>query len=204
MCAVADVRPPVPVRLAHRPTVGGLVQPWVNVVLADGGVDFRQTRGTCWRDAWTKRLCQVDGQPHGPLVVFLGGPNQIAEGGHFDEPPLHPECALYAMKACPMISGRMSHYRAGPSVSDGHRGQTCADPGCNCGGLIASEQVLNDDGSVTVRPAEDRPPPGGGPAHAWFAVTAYSYRLAMTPDGQLLGGVPLDILRSREVPNASA
>lgn len=178
------------------------MQPWVNVVLADGGVDFRQTRGNNWRDAWVKGLCQVDGQPHGPSVVFLGGPNQIAEGGHFDEPPLHPECAAYAMRACPMISGRMSHYRPGPSVSEGHRGQVCDRPGCGCGGLIATEQVLHDDGSVTTRLAESRRPSGGGPAHAWFAVHARSYSLAMTPDGQLLGGVPLDILRTREVPNA--
>ena len=195
----ADIRPPIPVRLAHRPTVGGLVQPWVNVVLADGGVDFRQTRGKQWRDAWTKRLCQVDGHPHGELMVFLGGPNQIAEGGFFDEPPLHPECAAYAMRACPMISGRMSHYRSAPSVTEGKRGQACDVPGCDCGGFVATEQVLHGDGSVTNRLAEEQARSGGEPAHAWYAVTARSYRLAMTPDGQLLGGVPTGVLRTKEV-----
>ena len=41
----ADIRPPIPVRLAHRPTVGGLVQPWVNVVLAQAEKAFQRTGG---------------------------------------------------------------------------------------------------------------------------------------------------------------
>ena len=199
---MVDRRPPIPMRLAGRPTVAGLVRPWVNIVLADGGLDFRQTHGTNWRNAWLNRLCQVDGQKLAAPLVFLGGPNQIAEGGFFDEPPLHPECAAYAMKACPMISGRMSHYRAAPSATEGRRGQTCPDPGCGCGGYLASDQVLDGKGGLTVRPAVDRAAPAGDPAHAWFAVYARSYRLAMTPEGRLLGGVPTGVVRIREL-NAS-
>jgi hypothetical protein len=189
-------------RLASRPTVGGLVRPWVNVVLADGGTDFRQTHGSNWRNAWLNRLCQVDGQKLTTPMVFLGGPNQVAEGGFFDEPPLHPECAAYASKACPMISGRMSHYRGTPSATEGRRGQVCPDPGCDCRGYLASEQVLDGKGGLTVRPADERPAPVGEPAHAWFAVYARSYRLAMTPEGRVLGGVPVGVVRVREL-NAS-
>lgn len=195
-----DVRPAIPVRLADRPTVGGLVAPWVNVVLADGGVDFRQTYGKHWRQAWTSGRCQTCGQPHGPLLVFLGGPNQIADGGYFDEPPLHPECAAYAIKACPMVAGRMTHYRGTPAPTEGARGKTCPLPGCDCGGYLATDQVLHDDGSHTIRPAPDRSTAAGEPAHPWYAVYARSYRLAVTPEGQLLGGVPVEVVRTREVP----
>lgn len=196
---MADIRPPIPMRLVNRPTTGGLVSPWVNIVLADGGVDFRQTKGTNWRDAWTKGLCQVDGQPVGSPLVFLGGPNQVAPGGFFDEPPLHPECAAYAMKACPMISGRMSHYRAAPSVTEGHRGEVCPTPGCECGGFLASDQVLDGKGGVTIRPADERRSSAGEPAHAWYAVYARTCRIALNPEGRLLGGVPTNIIRIREL-----
>ena len=195
-----DVRPPVPVRLAHRPLTGGLVAPWVNVVLADGGTDFRQTYGKHWRRAWTEGVCQVDGDPIGGLMVFLGGPNQIADGGYFTEPPLHPECAAYAMRACPMVAGRMSHYRAGPPPTEGARGQVCPTPGCGCGGWRPTEQILHADGSHTVQIAAQRAEALGEPAHAWYAVYARSYRLAMTPEGRLLGGVPGDVVKVREVP----
>ncbi|WP_068924982.1 hypothetical protein [Planobispora rosea] len=196
---MTDPRPPIPVRLARRPTTGGLVAPWINVQLADGGVDFRQTNGTHWRRAWTERRCQTCGQHLGLLLVLIGGPNQIADGGHFDEPALHPECAAYAMRACPMVAGRMTHYRGGPALTEGPRGAVCPIPGCDCDGYVPTEHVLHDDGSHTTRPAAERAPVAGEPAHPWFAVYARSYRLAMTPEGQLLGGVPYGVLRTREV-----
>ncbi|WP_431897870.1 hypothetical protein [Nonomuraea sp. bgisy101] len=195
---MTDVRPPIPVRLAHRSTVGGLVQPWVNITLADGTLDFRGIHGTRWRQAWTERRCQTCGQPHSPLMVFLGGTNQIADGGYFDEPPLHPECAAYVRQACPMVAGRMHHYRAGPSVTEGPRGDACGKPGCACGGYTASDQLLHGDGSVTIRRA-DQTSGTGAPAHAWYAVTARGYQLAVTPEGQLLGGIPVDVVRTQEV-----
>lgn len=199
---MADQRPPIPVRLAHRPTVGGLVEPWVNIRLADGTVDFRQTTGSNWRRAWSERRCQIDGQPLGGLIAFLGGPNQIAEGGYFDEAGLHPECAAYAMRACPMVAGRMSHYRATPALTQTRRGAVCPTPGCDCDGYIASEQVLHA-GGLTVRAATDTGSAAGEPAHDWFAVYARSYQLATTPEGQLLGGVPRDIVRTRQVTRAT-
>ncbi|MGW3346775.1 hypothetical protein ACWDA3_25980 [Nonomuraea rubra] len=190
--------PPIPVRLRNRPTTGGLVRPWGNNELADGGVDFRGLNGTRWRQAWMERLCQVCGKPHESLMVFLGGPNQIRAGGYFDEPPIHPECAIYVREACPMVAGRMTHYRSGPSLSEGRRGQTCIEPGCACGGYRPSEQVLADDGSVTARLA-DAPGPAGSPAHAWYAVYARGYRIAVDPENRLRGGVPVDVVRTRQI-----
>lgn len=195
---MGEIRPSIPVRLAERPTVAGLVQPWVNVQLADGGVDFRQTYGTHRSRAWLEQRCQVDGEPITGLMVFLGGPNQIAGGGYFDEPPLHPECAAYVTKACPMVAGRMTHYRANASITESARGAVCPDPGCDCGGWVATDHTLRDDGSIAVA-LVDRAEPRGDPAHVWYAVYARSYALAKTPEGVLLGGVPLDVLRIRKV-----
>lgn len=192
---MSDVRPPIPVRLIDRPTTGGLVAPWLNVALADGGTDFRQADGTRWRRAWTEGLCQVCGKPLDALMVFLGGPDQR----YFDEPPLHPECAHYVTRACPMVAGRMSHFRKGPSVTEGKRGKACTTPGCDCGGYVPSEAVLLPDGGAASIVATDRTGNEGRPAHPWFAVYARTYQLAATPDGQLLGGIPRDVIRTRQV-----
>jgi len=119
-----DLRPPIPATLEHRPTVGGLVAPWVNVALADGGVDFRTTHHSKWQRCWVEGLCQTCGEPltRRP-VVLLGGPNQIQPGGYFAERPLHPECAAYATRACPMVAGRRTHYAEHEPLAAGARGQ---------------------------------------------------------------------------------
>jgi hypothetical protein len=183
------VRPPIPLALAHRPTVGGLVVPWVNITLADGGVDFRGIHNSKWLRAWQAGLCQVCGNPllgH-VAVVLLGGPNQLAS--YFDEAPLHPWCASYTAKACPMVAGRLERYAARPQVSEGHRGKACPEPGCDCGGWQHHG------------PAR---PHGGDPAHQWWAVWCRSYSLAVTPQGRLLGGVPVDERRRRLISSPAA
>jgi len=169
---VTATRPPIPVRLAGRPAQGGLVVPWVQVRLADGAADFaarhRSKSDRCFREA----LCQLDGEPLGQPCVLLGGPAALEPGGYFDEPPLHPECARYTAAACPMVAGRMTHFRAAPTVSTGTRGRTCPKPGCDCGGWFSTDP-----------PPRDEP----RPAHPWFAVWVDNYALAVSPDGELLG-----------------
>lgn len=176
---------PIPAALLHRPTVGGLVKPWVNVELADGGVDFRATHNARWQRCWREEICQVCAEPltQRPLV-FLGGPNQLEN--YFSEPPLHPWCMRYASRACPMVAGRMSHYPARARLSEGKRGDRCSKPGCDCEGWVP-------------HPGQDAVDHGGEPAHEWYAVWADSFALAMSPEGRLLGGVPQDIRRTRLV-----
>lgn len=168
-------RPPVPVICAHRPTVGGLVKPWVNVELADGGVDFRSRHTTRLVVCFRRGLCQVCGRPlnddtHGCL--FLGGPDQLRTLV-FDEAPLHRQCAVYTSHACPMVAGRMDHVPSGPLLSEGARGKACSKPGCDCGGWV------QQDG--------DRPTPTE--PHRWYAVTVSGYTVAFDPRGELIGGL---------------
>ncbi len=152
--------PPIPVTCARRPTVGGLVIPWINTVLADGTVDFRMPRRARYTQCLDRFLCQTCGNRLPPTCVVFGGPNQL-HANRFDEPPLCPPCALYASRACPMVAGRRDRYATQPSVSEGHRGKPCPEPGCQCGGYdrAISEQL---DGGARAA--------GGAPNHAWYAL----------------------------------
>jgi len=146
---------PIPASCAARPTVGGLVVPYINLRLADGGVDFRSPHHTAVAECWTDGLCQTCGQPTGHPAVLFGGPNQLA-AGHFDEPPLCVACAVYASHACPMVAGRQARYADRDRISEGHRGKTCPDPDCHCGGWTAT------DPDIAGHPDD--------PAHPWYAV----------------------------------
>jgi hypothetical protein len=152
---ISIVRPPIPATCSHRPIVGGLVAPYVNLRLADGGVDFRSPHQTAYQQCWKLGLCQTCGTPTGHPAVLFGGPNQL-RSGRFDEPPLCAPCALYASNACPMVAGRMTHYADRARVSEGHRGHVCPDAACGCGGWTPTDPEAGDH--------------GGDPAHAWYAV----------------------------------
>lgn len=182
-------RPPIPATCESRPTLGGVVMPWANVELADGSVDFRAQHHNRVEACWRERRCQICGKPIPRPIVFLGGPRQVA-ALRFDEPPLHPECAVYASKACPMVAGRLEAYADRAPVTDGQRGKTCPDPGCDCGGWVP-------------HPGLTAPEKGGDPAHDWYAVYASDYSLGVTKDrpNQVHSGVvaPFQVLAVRHV-----
>lgn len=146
---------PIPASCAHRPTVGGLVAPYVNIRLADGAVDFRSPHQATYERCWRNRLCQTCGNPHGSLAVLFGGPRQLASR-RFDEPPLCLPCALYASQACPMLAGRMPRYAARQRLAEGTRGHVCPDDGCGCGGFRDADPDAYDA--------------SGDPAHPWYAL----------------------------------
>lgn len=149
------VVPEIPASCAGRPTVGGLVAPFVNIRLKDGGVDFRAPHQATYERCWSEGLCQTCGNPIGALAVFFSGPRQLRDR-RFDEPPTCPPCAVYASQACPMVTGRMSHYADRERLSEGRRGHVCPDTGCECGGFRDSDPNAYDA--------------SGDPAHDWFAV----------------------------------
>jgi hypothetical protein len=152
---VPDLVPLIPASCADRPTVGGLVAPFVNIRLADGGVDFRTPHHATYERCWLENLCQTCGNPIDRLTVLFGGPRQF-RSRTFDEPPLCPPCALYASQACPMVSGRMERYADRERLAEGRRGHVCPDRSCNCGGFRDSDPNAYDA--------------SGEPAHEWYAV----------------------------------
>lgn len=151
---MTDLVPEIPASCTHRPTVGGLVAPYVNVRLADGGVDFRSPHTSKYQRCWQRLLCQTCGRPLPTWGVVFGGPNQL-RALRFDEPPLCPPCAVYASQACPMVAGRQTRYADREPISQGRRGKTCPHKDCDC------------DGFVDTDPS--RAGASGDPAHPWYA-----------------------------------
>lgn len=141
---------PIPVRLAARPTQGGLVVPWVSTQLGDDGFDLGHLHTSKMNRCFAERRCQICGEPITGRIVFF-----LSESGlpsmHAGEPPLHPECAAYSARACPMVNGQMRHYRTSPSRVYGPAGKHCDVPGCDCAGWRAS---WDSDDSNRGRPAE--------------------------------------------------
>jgi hypothetical protein len=176
--------PPIPATCANRPTIGGLVRPWINIELADGGLDFRGQHRARAEMAITRQLCQVCGTRLRRPIVLLG-PEEQLNLLMFAEPPLHPECAVYTSHACPMVAGRMTHHPGRPSLSEGPRGARCPKQGCDCGGWV--------DHNPTKR-TDDRP------AQPWYAVYVAAYSHARDQHGTLqVLTTPAAVLRVRLV-----
>jgi hypothetical protein len=150
-----DTRPPIPLSLARRPVVGGLAAAWVNAELADGGTDFRSPHTARYEKAWLECRCQSCGNPTGPRAVLVCGPRQVLTL-HFDEPPTCPPCASYVRKACPFVSGRSVTYPGRRRLTEGHRGERCADPSCACNGWRPTDPERSAD-------------MGGQPNLPWYA-----------------------------------
>jgi hypothetical protein len=173
--------PPIPTRLADRPTAGGLVAPWINLRLRDGGVDFRGQHRSRAEKAITGALCQVDGQPLDAERAVLLGTDEHLRSLCFAEPPLHPECAAYTSRACPMVAGRMTHHPTRPQISEGPRGQGCYDPACDCACWIHPNPTK---GSEQPRPAQP-----------WWAVYVRAYMAVRDDNGVLLAVATPDVVR---------
>src|SRR5262245_5294347 len=95
---------PIPDRMKHLPISDqGYPIPWFvpedkdgNPVVSAGDPDKR-------RRAYQYRLCWCCGQKLGRHLHFVLGPMCIINRATA-EPPLHRECALYSVQACPFLS----------------------------------------------------------------------------------------------------
>lgn len=166
--------PPIPQRLAHRPTLGGLVVPYTSIQTTDR-TSLGQSHGIKVGQCIVDKLCGVCGQSldeqpgkRGPYL-FLGTQESIDQGFSRD-PANHPECAAYSIAACPMLHGGMKTYAKRPHD---WTGKPCPDPGCDCGGWVATD------------PDEDR---GGRPAEQWFRIWARDYVIAVREQGPVTVG----------------
>ncbi len=106
----------IPPRLRARPRdKRGYVVPFAQFI-AEGGepnftvMDHDKTL-TCLRRRW----CGLCGQPMGKHVHFVGGPKCV-ENRFFYDPPMHRECAIYALRACPHLARSKGRYRDVPEI----------------------------------------------------------------------------------------
>lgn len=118
----------IPEHLRHRPILGGLVVPYITAQRPEDGVFiFGAIDGARQRLCLIKRWCQICGRPfEKPPYVFLlraGEKVVLPDLETFEmvtvartaEPALHPDCVPYSARACPMLSGRKTHYRSTPA-----------------------------------------------------------------------------------------
>jgi hypothetical protein len=151
-----------------RPMVGGRVVPFVSVVLASGRPVLGSVHNERAMRCIMQRLCQICGQPlEHRVVVFVSQESLDAE--YSSEAGLHPQCAGYSERACPVLNGSADTYRS----VDGHLGSDCSEPGCTCEGWVGT-----DPGAVSLR---------GKPIGPWWAVWLDNYAIAVNADGKVHG-----------------
>ena len=100
---------PVPARCATLPTLpGGMVVPWVALTGRGGPVLGALDAGKV-AQCLLEALCQVCGQQLSRPYVVLVRETDAARNWSPD-PALHPECAGYSARVCPMLAGRQDRY----------------------------------------------------------------------------------------------
>lgn len=172
--------PPIPQRLARRPTRGGLVVPWISLQIGDRahlGEVHNIKRVRCLVDG----LCQIDGQPLGGGPYLFLGTQSAIDQGFSSEPPMHRECGAYSIRACPMVNGQMATWA---KHKTDHTGKACPDPGCDCGGWVTEG--------------------GGGregePSEPWFQIWVTGWDIAVKEEGPpTVGNVNGALFRGRIV-----
>jgi len=172
--------PNIPLRLAGRPTLGGLVVPWTTGRTPDGRYRFGAVDLDRHNQAMTDRLCQTCGTPLEDRIVFaMRGGDLRALTSH--EPAMHPVCSAYASIACPMIAGRMQHYRA-----------------ASLAGQLADLGISSHGDPTDAR--------AGATAEGWHLVWASGYRIYTHPRTKLLAAMllPEQILRVRRIATTPA
>jgi len=131
-------RPAIPVCLAHRPVIGGLAAPYITVEHRDGTATLGAVHSRRVDECLVKRLCQACGRPLGTRAVVFVRQTDI-DHGYSAEPALHPECAAYSSRACPVLAGTMTRYRSAPrNITD----KRCPDPGCDCAGWVEDDDQV--------------------------------------------------------------
>lgn len=105
---------PIPARMAHLPLDRrGYPIPWIVMRDATGRPHFTINDHQRVRQCGKFGLCGICGKPLGKHVkgnpnkgaFFVGGPASFYhDRGAFLDPPLHRECAEYAMRVCPYIA----------------------------------------------------------------------------------------------------
>lgn len=102
--------PDLPFRLRHnKRDERGYIVPWVNFVDDNGKPNFTTIDEYRMIKAIRQKLCGMCGQHMKRGYFFIGGPLCVANGFFYD-PPMHKECAEYAMQACPHLARSKGKY----------------------------------------------------------------------------------------------
>lgn len=172
--------PPIPVHLADFPTVGGLVVPYITLRHRNGTAALGLVDYSRMVHCFEEHRCGVCAEPVRDRMVFLMRSLDLIRA-RSAEPGLCPPCAAYTMAACPMIAGRMAHYRRSQPAFISRR---CDDPECTCSQWASTPE----------------PQRYGHTAEQWFALWTTEYRLVRGHGDRLEADFTgMQVLRVREV-----
>lgn len=93
----------VPARVAALPVDDRGYPVPHSVKWIEGKPDFRVIDPVKWHAAIKHRCCGLCGQPLGVRMAFVGGDKSIANR-LFVDLPMHRDCAIYALQACPFLA----------------------------------------------------------------------------------------------------
>lgn len=94
---------PMPARIARLPrTESGYPAPFFVIIGPDGKPDPRILDPIKQVRCFTDRLCGICGERWDWWMFFISGP-QALEHRVSADPPMHEECARYALKVCPYL-----------------------------------------------------------------------------------------------------
>lgn len=149
---------PMPASIAALPLdpVRRVPVPWF-VMWADGKPEFRSSSVAKIRQAMDEGLCWVCGRKRGSsLMAFVIGP-MCTVNRNTAEPPCHPECAEFSVRACPFLtkphmvrreggfSEALPPERATPGIS------IPRNPGCGAVWVTRSYNAYRHGGSYLFR-----------------------------------------------------
>lgn len=113
----------IPESLARRPRDSrGYPITWVTYIAPDGTPDFRVIDHARVAESMERKLCGLCGEPLTYYIAFIGGPMSV-EHRLYSDPPMHVECAEYAMKTCPFLAIPNYQYASDESVDKKHEGK---------------------------------------------------------------------------------
>lgn len=98
----------IPERMAALPRdARGFPVPYVVLRDADGTPHFVVNDSELMLRCATMRLCGICGSALEQVVWFIGGVrNAFHRNGGYNDPPMHDECAHYALQVCPFLAVR--------------------------------------------------------------------------------------------------
>jgi len=102
----------IPAFLSHLKMYGGYPVPFFQMYI-DGKPDFRVVDPEKTLRCIKESLCAICGVKLGEFCYFIGG--DLCKDNHlFADPPMHEQCAEFASKICPFVSGNRQEYSSRP------------------------------------------------------------------------------------------